>query len=256
MKLIYPNAAETQEQPAETLAGFPIGNLLSPHKLEVWKAQAGAAPILLDFVVNGPSSGLALFGLNADEVTVSLFSDPQRTQAVQTWTQAGTGQDPFGGFSRDSLWFEYPELPLAYGRLSFTCVVQMTPSLGILCAGPVHRFPNPSWGFEDEWIDNSVVKKLRVGAKYTKAKAKARRLSGGIEFFHQQGGRTSFEGFKRFRSHLGPDPFACLAVENLTDPSGSSWEDRYLIWGSFSQFKAVLGRYSHSTVTLTLEEYL
>jgi len=206
--------------------------------------------------VVGPSEAFALFGVEADQLELYIFSDAARSQLHHQETLTTQKTDEFGSYQADAVWAEYPTLPVAYGRLVLSTLTQTTPSIGILVAGPLHSFPNPTWGFEEEWADNSIVKKLRVGAKYTKNKARAKRYSGGLEFFHASGGKERFEALKRFRGHLGADPFALKVIEGLKDSGGNSLDQKYLVWASFSSFKAVMGKRSHSTVNLSIEEYL
>lgn len=257
MKIIYPNVAEPLSCNVPSEADFPLAHLSSPHKLESFKASGAlGGAVEVELFLSGPSEALALFGMNADQVTVRIYADEAKSDLRHEETFNGQTSDSFGSYAQDSVWVEYDLLPFAWAQLSFACTSEPNPSVGVVSAGLLHRFPNPSWGFEEEWNDASVVKQLRVGAKYTKRKAHARKYSGGLEFFHAQNGRADFEALKRFRGAVGPQPFACLPVAGLSDGLGGTLDAKYRLWGSFTQFKSVLGRRSHSTVALGLEEYL
>jgi len=245
MKLIYPNNLDTVGEPLETASGFPAANLLTSHLLEGFKATSTGAPVTLEFQINGPSSALALFGVDADQITVNLYSDAGRTALHHQEVWNGLGINEFGQFKKNVLWTEYAEAPAIWGEAVFLCQSQATVKAGVLCVGPLHSFPNPSWGFDESGVDHSIRKRLKTGATYTKPKTIAYTGQGAVEFFHQTD-RAKFEAFRWFRKTIGPEPFACLPLEIIGEAH----------WVSINGFKAVEGTRSHSTVTLTLEEYL
>ena len=260
MKFVYPNIATTTGLAGVPNANFPIGNLNDEHTTKIWKASAIGTETLTGTAI-GVCDTICLFGLSAESVVIDVYSDVGRTVLVDSKTQDTLLLDEFSlnGVSDrylSNVWFEFAETSNIYYTITLNGG-SSTASLGLVVAGKGHTYPNPNYGFDNDIVDHGLVKQLRNGAKFTRAKVVTDVLSGTLEIPVSINGRDAFWALRHFcRRVRNNQPFAILYFSGMTDDSSASQDNDYCKWVTFTSFKATEGAYSHSTINLTLEEYV
>lgn len=185
MKVIYPDkvsAVLADKQDSD----YPDDNVMDEHPKKKWKAT-GESPntAKLTLTVSAGSNAVAIFGTNAETVTITLKDSGGSTISSDEYDLKGV--DTYLEFIQDtgdrwpSLWadYEYQDSQCTV-ELDFEAASGSTVEAGVVRAGLARNFPVISKGFAESLEDYSVVKELSNGAYYIKQRDVVRTFSGRI----------------------------------------------------------------------------
>jgi len=193
---------------------FPISNVLTEYKSEVYKSTGASAVI----TVNATSSnqdgsgvgGVYIGGTNAYKMEVSLdgagavttyrddvtaiTTDTTYTEdttiagdiiveaGVTLTTAAGVTIENIEPYNVDKqLWYKHPRVVGNYTLTITLYTLDPILEIGIIRAGSIHSFRAPKHGLIEGEIDTSVRLVLLSGGMYTKERVRLRTLSGSID---------------------------------------------------------------------------
>jgi len=108
--------------------------------------------------------------------------------------------------------FEY-QMYASTATIKLTAPTGEVVKAGVYKAGPGVVFSGPRYGIKEGRKDYSVKKQLRNGAWYGKKKVIVRTFSGQVRVERD----TAYYAFAEIYDLKGPDPFAILIVDGLTD---------------------------------------
>jgi len=153
-------------------ANFPVANLRDDFTTNLWRAASGTSATLTAQVSKG--KGLALYNTNATSITVlagsgetyvnesGYVNETGHAYAADTVTVAAAEVLP-GIWGR--IWVDYTEILVPH-VLTITLTAAAVPYAGIIRAGMVQTFKDPTREHEEGSEDLSIEKELNNGADY------------------------------------------------------------------------------------------
>ena len=160
MKILYPDRS-TSITADEADADYPIFNVENDYVEEKWKATSNTARVT---VVLSQGSGCFVYGTNATGIVVTIkegaWVDSDELSNTATYGISN---------GKGALWVDYDELSGEHTIwLDFTSAAGTIVEAGIVRAGDVSSFRDPSQGMQEGLSDLSIKKPLGEGAKYFK----------------------------------------------------------------------------------------
>ena len=180
MKILYPDRI-TGITADEENANYLIANARNDCPKEKWKATSEDARVIL---VVSQGAGCAIFEANATGI-VAVVNDIGLTCSWLAGNAWITGTAWLGETSvtatygiangKGALWIDYAEISEEHTiHLYFTAAAGTIIAAGIIQAGDVSSFRDPSQGVGEGLKDYSIIRKLNTGAPYIKKRAIAR----------------------------------------------------------------------------------
>lgn len=265
MKIITTNAI-TNASADSTLSGYPASNSIDDHPKKQWKAAADATTATLVITATGTVSGLAIFNIDADNISLNI-TDPNAVVWDDTagvgsaWESSGTNWDSFELIAYamtiheseyknyKAVWFEFTELAalgLDFEITITTASADDALGIGEVYLGEITEFPNPVLGLAEGLHDYSTTKELSNGATYIKPRDKVRTFNGRF----QASRATEFYDFMAtFARNQGILP----APWRVTDIDDFNW----IVFARFTRLPTSEHvQVSHSDITFDIIEVL
>ena len=170
---------------------YPVGNLLSDHPTECWRAaDSSVTAATISVQVAGRTGGLGMVGINADSVAVTV-SDPNgiswpnvEWQNVE-WQDVPDAVDIEQSISGErgsaALWVSFEEFRASvvieiklYKQTGSETVL----SAGSLVVGEVTRIPGLQYALSEGLEDHSIERELDNGARWYKRRNIGRTFAG------------------------------------------------------------------------------
>jgi len=234
---IYPERQGTIEAISAN-AAYPATNLTDNYRKRVWKAVDTVKTATLTIPISAISASLgaiAIFNTNATSATITITDTvTSATVLSTTWT-----------ISHGRYWQEFTPTVNALSASLVLTTTATTLEAGVIRAGDVVTICNPEPGVNESLKDYSIKKELRNGAYYTKKLEMVRTFSYSMMLLRS----TEFRSLMDLYEYFGPDPFAMLIANSITDIH------RWAVFGCFAQVPSASHQYpSHSTVSCSIEE--
>lgn len=196
MKVISENTI-TSVTASDEQTAYPATNLLDEHPKIPWKAAPGAAEASISVVANGKTSGMAIYNIVADSVSVEI-KDPNNTawEDGTSWEYGTSWSDAiipefsqiFGAESfadTKSLWVEFEDFSSGVTiTITFSLLNTATKVIaaGVVVMGEVLSLPNPIYGFNEGLINYSTRRKYSDGTSAEKRRDIVRFFTGAFNF--------------------------------------------------------------------------
>lgn len=207
-------------------ANFPKENLRDDYTTNVWRAATGVKTATITAYVS-KGSAVEVLNTNATTATVTAISGEAYAfeadwdfeadwafasnvilSAVVVYSLPGSG---------GRLWADYAEFLVAH-----TVTIELTADddvyAGILRAGYVETFPDPTLGIQEASIDYSVEKELNIGSAYYRKRNVVRQFNG-LSIIDT---RANIWALKHeIFDAVGPQP---LAIRIISSTAITDWE--------------------------------
>ena len=281
MKIIITDAI-TGTSADSTLSGYPSSNAVDGHPKKQWKAAASALSATLTLTATGKVSGLAVFNIDADSVSLEM-EDPNAMEWDDDATY-GTGWDTDATYgtewyyfnydaamvvhelqyrSHKSVWYEFDEIEAFSVDFNITVTTDEAGDdlgIGLAYLGKIEEFLNPKIGLSEGTYDYSIKKEMSNGARYVKNRDIVRTFSGSVQLardYDPSGGMAAFPQpngkyyifMEEFARTVGANP----APWRITDIGDFNW----VVFAAFlTPPQTVHSQLSHADVNFDIIEVL
>jgi hypothetical protein len=164
VKILYPSNVNSITADEEN-ADYPVSNVENDYVEEVWKATTNTARVTLNL---SRGNGCFVYGTNATGITVTVVDDAAGIEEELSGSAVTFGTSNGKG----ALWADYTAIAVAHTiKLDFVAAAGTIIEAGIIRAGDVSSFRDPSRGIQEGLKDLSVMKDLGEGGRYYKKQA-------------------------------------------------------------------------------------
>jgi len=232
-KAIYPERTGTITASSENGA-YPATNLANEYRKKVWKAVNAVQTATLTVPISANSSAIAIYGTNAETGTITIADGGTPVLAATPIT-----------ISYGRYWQEYTLYTSSCIATIELTTTETTLECGIVRAGDILTMAGLKYGASETLDDNSIKKKLRNGALYTKKLEMPRKFNYSCFMTRE----TNWRDLMTLYEFYGPDPFAMLLTDNTDE------DQRWTVFGAFDGVpSASHSTPSHSDVSISVLE--
>lgn len=226
MKIIFDTDLQTDNvtsvESTSSDSSFPVTNLSNTYTTDLWKAASGIVEVVITVLVT-KGSAIEILNTNATSASVTVgttgwnyaLESPfalESPWALETGVAGTTIYSLPGTAGR--LWADYTNIATQH-IIKVVLTGSATLYAGILRAGNVETFNDPSYNFLEGSNDYSIEKELNNGADYYRKRNVVKNFTN-IGIFETRANAYTFK--HDIFDAIGPMPLAIKLITSTTEP--------------------------------------